>query len=591
MPKIQLLSEDLINKIAAGEVIERPASVVKELMENSLDAKATSIIIEIENYGKDLISVRDNGEGMDETDARNSMVRHATSKIKDVQDLFSIHTLGFRGEALASIAAVSTMSITTKQQGRMEGFQITMEAGRIIQEGIIGAEEGTTIQIKNLFFNTPARKKFLKTDSVELRHIIDVIQRYALINHQVSFRLLHQGNELINSPSMADLRSKVASIYGIKAAKEMLGVQYDHEGIRIYGLVGKPSQSRNDKSQQAIFVNKRWIKNEDISTAVYDAYHSLLFVNTHPLLVLGLELDPARIDVNVHPTKSEIKIEQKEAVVNAVFTAIKEALQSHNLTPTVEMEEQLTFGTPRRTLPKTGIKYAFDSSAQAVFTVNESSSGSEYASAEEVSIAPEQGFPEDIPATVAFPALKILGQVHKTFFVAETAGGVFFIDQHAAHERVLYEQFLEQYMTQRIEVQQLLQGEVLECTPTERMLIIEHKMALEQLGFRVEDFGQNTFVVKSVPLILGRQQPQAMVYEIIALLREGKQKLQDRKEEIITRMACRAAVMAGDTLTNIQMEDIVRDLATKKDPYTCPHGRPTMIKTQAEELEKKFKRK
>ena len=591
MPKIQLLSEDLINKIAAGEVIERPASVVKELMENSLDAKATSIIIEIENYGKDLISVRDNGEGMDETDARNSMVRHATSKIKDVQDLFSIHTLGFRGEALASIAAVSTMSITTKQQGRMEGFQITMEAGRIIQEGIIGAEEGTTIQIKNLFFNTPARKKFLKTDSVELRHIIDVIQRYALINHQVSFRLLHQGNELINSPSMADLRSKVASIYGIKAAKEMLGVQYDHEGIRIYGLVGKPSQSRNDKSQQAIFVNKRWIKNEDISTAVYDAYHSLLFVNTHPLLVLGLELDPARIDVNVHPTKSEIKIEQKEAVVNAVFTAIKEALQSHNLTPTVEMEEQLTFGTPRRTLPKTGIKYAFDSSAQAVFTVNESSSGSEYASAEEVSIAPEQGFPEDIPATVAFPALKILGQVHKTFFVAETAGGVFFIDQHAAHERVLYEQFLEQYMTQRIEVQQLLQGEVLECTPTERMLIIEHKMALEQLGFRVEDFGQNTFVVKSVPLILGRQQPQAMVFEIIALLREGKQKLQDRKEEIITRMACRAAVMAGGTLTNIQMEDIVRDLATKKDPYTCPHGRPTMIKTQAEELEKKFKRK
>src|SRR3989338_4435647 len=390
---------------------------------------------------------------------------------------------------------------------------------------------------------------------------------------------------------MADLRSKVASIYGIKAAKEMLGVQYDHEGIRIYGLVGKPSQSRNDKSQQAIFVNKRWIKNEDISTAVYDAYHSLLFVNTHPLLVLGLELDPARIDVNVHPTKSEIKIEQKEAVVNAVFTAIKEALQSHNLTPTVEMEEQLTFGTPRRTLPKTGIKYAFDSSAQAVFTVNESSSGSEYASAEEVSIAPEQGFPEDIPATVAFPALKILGQVHKTFFVAETAGGVFFIDQHAAHERVLYEEFMEQFLNFKVGIQQLVQGEIIELTAEQKITFQEHLEELQQFGFTIEPFGEKAFVLKAVPMIFGRIPSRELFLEVLALLPKGKNLLEQQKEAIITRMACRAAVMAGEVLTTRQMERILRDLALKKNPYTCPHGRPVMIKTEVEELEKKFKRR
>ncbi|HIH12311.1 TPA: DNA mismatch repair endonuclease MutL [Candidatus Woesearchaeota archaeon] len=591
MPKIQLLSEDLINKIAAGEVIERPASVVKELMENSLDAKATSIIIEIENYGKDLISVRDNGEGMDETDARNSMVRHATSKIKDVQDLFSIHTLGFRGEALASIAAVSTMSITTKQQGRMEGFQITMEAGRIIQEGIIGAEEGTTIQIKNLFFNTPARKKFLKTDSVELRHIIDVIQRYALINHQVSFRLLHQGNELINSPSMADLRSKVASIYGIKAAKEMLGVQYDHEGIRIYGLVGKPSQSRNDKSQQAIFVNKRWIKNEDISTAVYDAYHSLLFVNTHPLLVLGLELDPARIDVNVHPTKSEIKIEQKEAVVNAVFTAIKEALQSHNLTPTVEMEEQLTFGTPRRTLPKTGIKYAFDSSAQAVFTVNESSSGSEYASAEEVSIAPEQGFPEDIPATVAFPALKILGQVHKTFFVAETAGGVFFIDQHAAHERLLFETLKRQFAGKKIARQALLFPKVLECTLEEIQILRQYAEEIAALGVEIEDFGGASQVVKAVPAVLGRSSVEEVMAGIFARFGEpGSGRGGVRAEEVLSDMACKAAIRAGQSLSPKEAQALLDEMQRAEVFSHCPHGRPVAKSFTPHEIKKWFYR-
>ena len=450
---------------------------------------------------------------------------------------------------------------------------------------------GTTIEIEHLFFNTPARKKFLKTDAVELHHIVDVVQRYALINPSISFRLLHNGNELLNSPSVGDLRSNIASIYGIQVAKELLEVNYEREGIRIGGYIGKPSQSRHDKNQQALFVNGRWIKNEDISTAVYDAYHSLLFVNTHPILVLNVQLDPQRIDVNVHPTKSEIKIEQKEAVCNAVFTAVKETLQRHNLTPSVEVEQQLTFGTPVRKPTRAETKYAFEPSAQTVFTVQESSAGEDYTAHDAESIVSEQTIPENIPANLKFPSMKILGQVHKTFFVAETAGGVFFIDQHAAHERVLYEQFRHQYMNQEVQIQRLLQGEVLECTPTERILLQEHKAELENLGFSLEEFGGNTIVVKSVPLILGRQQPTEIIYEIIAMLQEGKQKLSDKKEEIITRMACRAAVMAGEVLTIQTMEKILHELSLTQFPYTCPHGRPTMIKTEAEELEKKFKRK
>ena len=621
MSKITILTEDVINKIAAGEVIERPASIVKELVENSLDAGATRILVEILNSGQDMIRVTDNGEGMSKEDAQLSLIRHATSKIQNDQDLFAITTLGFRGEALASIAAVSQLSIVTKTEDALEGFNLVAEGGTIISSGIVATERGTSIEVRNLFFNTPARKKFLKSDAVELRHIIDVVTHYALLHKEVSFKLLHENHQLLYAPAVEDMQSNIASIYGSSIAKEMLKVEYKDYLATIAGYVAKPHRARNDKTQQVIFVNGRLVHNVDLNKAVYDAFHSLLFVNKHPIFILNLDLDPAKVDVNVHPQKLEIKIEQIDQVAKAVFTAIRKVLEENNLIPTIDnmsADQQLTFGAPlqKEVIPEEAA-YSFEPSSQAILHVKESPaqespfifSEQELMSVIDSVVKDENAAPEDIavteekvavserqltrekPSSAKLPAMKILGQIHKTFFVAETLGGVLFIDQHAAHERVLYERFMKQYMNTNVAVQRLLQGEVLEFSPAESSIIQENKGALDKLGFTLEEFGRNTFILKTAPLLFGRLQPKELIYEVLSMIKEGKEKIMETKEEIVTRMACRSAIMAGDTITISQIEKIIDELAETDFPYTCPHGRPTIIKTPAEELEKKFKRK
>lgn len=576
MPQITLLPDELINKIAAGEVIERPASVVKELLENALDAGASTIHIEIKDYGKELIKVSDNGMGMDPENAKIAVLRHATSKIKNEEDLFSIHTLGFRGEALASIAAVSKLRLTTKDAQSSTAYQLYLEGGLVKEEKITAAEQGTVMEVHHLFWNTPARKKFLKTDAVELQHILEVVMRYAVVNPTKAFKLCHEGKELLYSPAIGDHRGTIAALYGIHQAKNLLEVNYSTDAVAINGFIAKPSEARNDKNLQLLFVNNRWVKNDEIMRAVYEAYHAMLFVNKHPSIFLFLTLDPAKIDVNVHPAKTTIKIEQNEQVCAAVSQAVQATLRRDNLIPTVEVEFSQSYA------PK-NVKYHFEPSTQTVLQVRESDA----AMFEEAPI-PKIPFSR---AANTFPPLRLLGQIHKTFFVAETPGGVFFIDQHAAHERVVYETFMEQCMDKEVAVQQLLQGELVELSAAEKMLWKEHKTVVEELGFRIEPFGENTFVLKTIPLILGRLQGKEMFLELLQTLQEGRKALREFQETIVTRMACRAAVMAGEVVTNSQMEQILKELATKKDPYTCPHGRPVMIKTEAEELEKKFKRK
>lgn len=604
MPKINILPEELINKIAAGEVIERPASVIKELLENSLDAGATRIIVEVKDYGKQLLKVSDNGEGMDEEDARKALLRHATSKIKDINDLFSIQTLGFRGEALASIAAVSKLTLTTKQKGALEGFSLMVEGGTVTNEGIVASEKGTTIEIEDLFFNTPARKKFLKTDAVELKHIVDVVTQYALIHSQVSFRLIHDLKELLNSPSVEDWRSNLASIYGVEQAKELLEVEHENNitGIKVYGFISKPYDARNDKTMQSLFVNQRWIRNEELTKIIYDAYHSLLFVNKHPVFVLNLTLDPTKIDVNVHPTKAEIKIEQKKEVLEAVFNAVRDTLKKNDLLPVMDFqaEQQLTFGSAIKKEEKKveAHKYAFESSEQSALQVKESEVVS-YGDEIVPEITPNftYGSPitiptaDTIPESDKLPPLRLLGQIHKTFFVAETPGGIVFIDQHVVQERVLYERFMEQLMNQRVAMQNLLRGEVLELTPVQKLLVEENKERLKELGFLLEEFGENSFVLKTVPTLFGRLQPMELLFEVISELKEHHNRIEQIQEEIITRMACRASVKAGDTLTVTEMHRLLYELSQAKFPYTCPHGRAVLIKIETDELEKKFKRK
>ncbi len=607
---ITLLSEDVINKIAAGEVIERPASVVKELLENSLDAKATKITIEIEACGKELISITDNGEGMSEEDAVKSILRHATSKIQSADDLFSINTLGFRGEALASIAAVSKLSLTTKRKEGMAGFNLAVEGGFVLSRGIAPAEQGTTIEVRDLFYNTPARRKFLKTDAVELHHIIDVVTQYALVNRSVSFKLAHNGHELLHSPVVQDQRSNLASLYGVDTAKELLELSFQKDGISLQGFISKPYHARNDKHQQALFVNGRWIKNHDLINAVYEGYHSMLFVNRHPIFVLHVELDPTKIDVNVHPNKSEIRIEQKEAVCELITQTIQECLGQHQLLPTVDvqMEEQQTIPVSLSEKKKisNNFLYSFEPSTQTVLSVKEGDvaayAGGEMVvndendnSASETLFAPsvlaENSSEVVLPSVSTFPELRLLGQVHKTFFVAETHGGVFFIDQHAAHERVMYEQLMKQLTFGNIEVQELLTGEVLNFTAAEVVLCQQFQSPLREMGFLVENFGKNSFLLKTLPAVFGRQQAKDLFMEILHAMGENKNQLHQLREVIITRMACRAAVMAGEELTVNRMETILGQLRETRFPYTCPHGRPTLLKTTAEELEKKFRRK
>tara|TARA_Y100000310_G_scaffold78020_1_gene74626 strand:- start:31019 stop:32824 length:1806 start_codon:yes stop_codon:yes gene_type:complete len=597
---IKVLSEDLINKIAAGEVVERPASVVKELVENSLDAQASRIIIDIQDSGKKLIRVTDNGKGMTQEDAKKSILRHATSKLQNELDLYSISTLGFRGEALASISAVSQVSIITKTQNEFAGFNLIIEAGSTISSGIIAAEQGTTIEIRNIFFNTPARKKFLKSDSVELRHIIDVITHYALCYPNISFKLTHEGHILLNSPAMEDQQDNIGTIYGASTAKKLLKLEYENEFLKISGYIGAPYDARNDKNQQAFFVNKRWIKNQELSKAVYEGYHSMLFVGKHPTFVLDLTLDPQKVDVNIHPQKTEIKIEESTLVNKSLQEAIKKTLREYNLIPIVNVEEQLTFGRPTVKSSKKETKYAYEQSEQAVLHVREKPV---ITTKEQLSSVLNAALEEDSNEnsvvyqqpqveihTTKFPSLKILGQIHKTFFVAETEGGLFYLDQHATHERVLYEKFMQQYLGQNVEIQTLLQPDIIEFSSKEKILVEEHQHKLNEYGFRLEHFGQNSYVLKTKPLLFNRLQSSEILKEFLDTLSTGRNTLEEFQEIIITRMACRSAHMAGEELTTTQMNLVIKELAKCKDPFTCPHGRPTMIKVESNELEKKFRR-
>jgi DNA mismatch repair protein MutL len=365
-------------------------------------------------------------------------------------------------------------------------------------------------------------------------------------------------------------------------------VNLENNGVKVYGFVSKPYDARNDKSQQALFVNRRWVRNEELTKVIYEAYHSLLFVNKHPIFVLNVDVDPQKIDVNVHPTKAEIKIEQMKEVSQAVFDAVREALRKNDLLPVMDLaqEQQMTFGASiRKEEPKKEYKYVFDASEQQVFAVKEE--------ANHGYVAEQNNHEEAIISSGSdsdkIPPFRLLGQIHKTFFVAETVGGVLFIDQHVVQERVLYEKFMEQLMNHRVVVQNLLQGEILELTSSQRLLVKDNLDKLREFGFYLEEFGENSFVLRSIPEVFGRLQPKELLFEIISGL--GSNRLEEIQEERITRMACRASVKAGDTLTIAEMQNLLNQLNQTKFPYTCPHGRAVLIKIPVEELEKKFRRK
>jgi len=569
MSDIKVLDENLINKIAAGEVIERPASVIKELIENSIDANATQISIDIEQAGTKLIRVKDNGKGMKNEDAEKCFLRHATSKIETVEDLFAINTLGFRGEALSSIAAVSNLTIISKHEFKDEGLEIEIEGGVLKNKKLAGCPVGTIVEVKNLFFNTPVREKFLAKPQTETAQIIDIISRYALINPQISFKLIHNSQTLINTNASYDAKGNIINIYGPSVAKELIRVKHITPDIKIHGYISKPSLIRNDKSQQSIFVNKRYIKNETITKAIYDGYQGMIFTGKHPIFLLDIIINPKRIDVNVHPTKEKIRLEQDNLVYQTIFNAIKGTLKQNDLT---FLGDKLGGLMGQKPIPKETTK--IKDKGEAITQESQNTFQTEQKSFENL------------------PEMKLLGIVNKTFAIAETEEGILLIDQHVVQERVLYEKFMEQFKENNLETQQLLSTELIELSPKETLIVNENIEEFKKLGFDLEDFGDNTFTLRSIPSLFNKLQSKDLVKDLTEeLLNNQKTSLEETKEEILIRKACRFSIKAGDDITLPYLRKLLLELDKTENPYTCPHGRPVIVKITLQDLEKFFRRK
>ncbi len=558
MGKIIKLDKDLANKIAAGEVIERPASVVKELIENSIDARADIIRIEIKNAGKRKIVVKDNGEGMTREDALLCVKRHTTSKIKSVQDLFHISSLGFRGEALASIAAVSDLTIITNT-GDGTGIKVSVIDREIKDEEYV-CQKGTTVIVKNLFYNTPARRKYLNSDATELKHIIDIVTRYALAYPDISFSLVHNEIEILNAPK-GTLLDKILAVYGTEIAENMIRVE--HEGVlTINGYVGSMAITKKTRDFQNFFVNGRFVRSDLIREAVEDAYKSLLFLDRKPVVVLNFIINPNKIDVNIHPTKLEVKFDNPDFIKEETRKAVREAL-SRNIKHEVKIKEKQ-------------VKLE-----NLVKDSNPKYTSSEYFSREKQALIREA--PEEKP-------YRILGQVHKTFIIAETDDGFMVVDQHAAAERINLE-MIEAMMKAEDKKQRLLSPIIIRPQKKDVALINELLPKLEEFGFEIEPFGNDEFILRQVPVVfrteLNKENMNEFFEELIANIKNSNM----IDDEIIYTMACKASIKANQELSVKEMYNLLDELFKTKFPYSCAHGRPTILKFKLNELEKMFKRK
>ncbi|MBT4824663.1 DNA mismatch repair endonuclease MutL [Candidatus Woesearchaeota archaeon] len=574
MPNIIELDQNLINKIAAGEVIERPASVVKELVENSMDAGATSITVEIAEGGKSLIKITDDGHGIEADELPTAIKRHSTSKIKSAEDLFNISTLGFRGEALASIGSVSYMKITSKIKSADSAQLIEVEDGRLITNKPAAANNGTTIEVNNLFFNVPARKKHQKSMQAEFRHILDIITRYILINPQIQFKLIHNDKIVITSPSSTNTLANVATVYGRSITKSLVPINFSFFDIEIMGFISKPELTRADRTYQSIYVNKRHIKNSTVQRAVYDGYGELLFHGRHPIFILDIKIDPQKIDVNVHPQKSEIRIQKEQELYSAVRNAIISAFSDEKLIPQIQefktkLVDQKLIITDKDDFGK----------SQSTLSSHASTSHSDEESDEKAETKSEL-------------RIKLIGKLHNTYVIAQDEEGMLLVDQHAAHERVMYEKLLNDFKNDSIKVQELISPLMIEANPNEKLIIEGNIELLKSLGIMIEHFGKSTFVIRALPNILQKQQTPALINDIIDELNNDElKKITKIKEERIAMAACKSAVKAHDVLEFPQIYKILDELFACENPNTCPHGRPTMIHFPLYELEKKFKRK
>lgn len=581
-PKIKVLPDNLINKIAAGEVVERPSSVVKELVENAIDAESTDIRVDIEQSGRRMIKVTDNGCGMPKADARTAFERHATSKIASEGDLDAIRTMGFRGEALSSIASVSQVRLLTAEQGSASGTLIEIEGGAIRNFSDAAATGGTSIEVNHLFYNTPARLKFLKSPATEFSHIIAAVSHQALAHPGIRFRLNHNRKDILDLPPSRTLRDRVFQLQGEELTENLLELSGGRDSVRVYGLVSRPGYTRADRTFQEFYVNGRFIRNPSLSHALYDAYRDLLMRDRHPAGFVLIDLDPSLVDVNVHPAKAEVRFRNQAQVHDLVRDVIREALREAS--PGREGGEQ---AAPPVSDPVDRVREAVAAfeARSSKFTVEERPYHIVSRVTRDPVLTPELGTRN---SEQLFP----LAQVHDSFIVAQSNEGIALIDQHAAHERVLFEKIQDQYTSGTVPVQQLLIPVQVEMGAAEAELLPEHRDELERLGLLVENFGGATFLIKAVPaLITGGDYRQLLLDIVDEIKVHGKSvRVDSLRDEIMSVMACHPAIKIHRKLALPEMERLIADLFSCRMPHSCPHGRPTVIRFSMDEIRKMFRR-
>ena len=571
---IKVLDPQVISRIAAGEVIERPASVVKELVENSLDSGATQISVEIAGGGLELIRISDNGCGIAREDLELAFQRHATSKITSFEDMFSLHSLGFRGEALPSIAAVADVEITSCPQGSTAGGHLKMENGVNFKSGLLGRSPGTTISTSRLFQSVPARLKFLKSRPAEAGHIAAVISQYALAYPEVKFSLSTDGKNSLTTPGSGKLSDAVIQVYGLEVARNMLDIGEQgwnpDASIRVSGMVSGAALSRSTANYISLFVNRRWITNRRLSWAVEEAYHGLLMTGKHPIAVININVAPADLDVNIHPTKSEVKFKDESAVYAAVQRAVRQALVS--MTPVSSIAE-VSVAPYQATKQSTLFSHHTPTTRQPIAEPLKTS-------------APSETQPLATPKAT-LPALRLLGQIKNSYIVAEGPDGLYLIDQHAAHERILFEKLSREKTLDSLEVQALLTPEPFDVTPAQASVLAAHLDELAQMGFLLEAFGANTYLARTVPAILADKNWKAMLGELLETAGMERSAFMER---LMALTACHCAVRFGQTLAEDHMRELLRQLEQVDLPNSCPHGRPTLICLTHEQLGREFKR-
>ena len=589
---IHVLPPEIAAKIAAGEVVERPASVVKELVENSVDAGATDIKVEIREGGIRLIRVSDDGHGIPSEEVPLAFARHATSKLSTAEDLERISTLGFRGEALASIAAVSKVTLQTRHESEKIGTHVRLEGGDIVYKAPRGLPKGTTITVENLFYNVPARRKFLRSPRTEAGHIHRVVTLYAMAYPEIRFSLVSDGRKVFQSAGDGELFGVLAQVMGLEIAKKMIQVSGEESGVKVSGYVGAPSVHRSDRTKIIVFLNRRLIRDSQVSYAVIQAYHTLLPVGRFPVAVLFLTMDPAKVDVNVHPTKAEVRFREPGKVFRVVQRSVREALVESSpipeVAPDVWQGPDTFVPTRRETTPPPAVE------VQIPLDLPREPVRAQITPQEDVSPKWQEGGRPRVPETQQekLPPLRVVGQVGATYIVAEGPNGLYLIDQHAAHERILYEQMMAELGHGSVASQGLLSPVTVEMDPVDAAVVAENVPLLRKLGFDVEPFGGSTFILRSVPSILQKQDPRKSLLEVAHGLLEGKNLVEKEREEALIRAVCkRAAVKGGQILSEREMEALVRQLEQTKSPRTCPHGRPTVLVVSASTLEKMFGRR